>query len=90
MPTAGSALALMPPGATGDGTHLLPLPAGLRAFRRAGQDGGPAEWLHLDQPVTLSHPEHASLTLGPGCWHVARQRQHVPSPSGATHRSVLD
>lgn len=89
MPMTGPVLALMPPGATGGGTHLLPLAAGLRAFRQAGQDG-PAEWLQLDQPVTLSHPEHALLTLGPGCWHVARQRQYAPSPDGAVHRLVFD
>lgn len=89
VPTTGPALALMPPGTTSDGTHLLPLTAGLRAFQQVGQDG-PAEWLSLDQPVTLSHPEHAPLTLDPGCWHVVRQRQYVPLPDGAARHLVYD
>ena len=89
VPTTGSTLALMPPDVVSDGTHLLPTAANLRAFRQAGQDG-PAEWLQLDQPVTLSHPEHAPLTLEPGCWRVVRQRQYVPSPGGTTQRLVSD
>ena len=92
VPLAGEPLlALMPPARSGPGTHLVPSGPALRAFRQSGGEGL-AEWLQITgSNVTLTHPEHAPLTLEPGVWRVTRQRQYDPaSPGAAAHRRVAD
>jgi hypothetical protein len=81
---------MLPTAASAAGTHLVPLAPGLRAFRSINSDG-PAEWLEVTGgSLTLTHPEHAQLTLEPGIWRIVRQRQYDPAMTGAAHRAVAD
>jgi hypothetical protein len=86
----GNALALVP-GTPGVGSHLLPVAPELRAYRRAGGDE-PIDWLEIgSRGITLTHPEHAPLTLEPGIWRVVRQREYDPAaPASARHRRAAD
>ena len=63
------------------GTHQLAPSVGLRAYRRSAGDGA-IEWLEIaGGSVSLTHPEHAPMTLTPGLWQVIRQREFDPAAS---------
>lgn len=48
------------------GSHVLLWNAGERTY------------VTVDETVTLSHEEHSSIRLEPGCYEVIRQRQYAP------------
>lgn len=58
--------------------HSVQRPPGVMAFR-ARRGNGLIDWLQvIGASVTLTHPEHAPLTLAPGLWRVVRQREYDP------------
>jgi hypothetical protein len=81
----GERLPLVAHGARG-GSHLLSSAPGLRAYRqRGGRDS--VGWVEVSGGgITLTHDEHAPLTLEPGVWRVVRQREYDPSAPGAGRR----
>lgn len=89
LPPAHGVHPLASPDAPGGGSHLVPLSPTVRAFRSVG-GGGAAEWLQVaGAGVTVAHPEHAPLRLGPGVWRVVRQREYDPSTPRAAARRRL-
>jgi hypothetical protein len=66
--------------------HRLEVPAGCR-FRPASEAERAADPLlvgvaMLPAPATVTHEEHAPLTLPPGTWRISRQRRYDPTRHG--------
>jgi hypothetical protein len=61
--------------------HRLVAPAGSRFLRATDPRGGPLAigFVVLERPATVTHDEHAPLTLPPGVWRVTRQRRFDPA-----------
>lgn len=76
--SAGVTYDLSRPDSPSSHAHSVQRVPGVMAFR-ARRGDGLVDWLQVTgAPVTLTHPEHAPLTLVPGLWRVVRQREYDP------------
>ena len=61
-------------GETQGSRHILDSLAGVRMYEMPGKSALDGPYLLLEEPRTLTHPEHKHIALAPGCYGIHYQR----------------